>query len=172
MGYEVTRKSQSGSCCWCSSLTVRCYTSFDSFDTIDIRMNEPISRRRRLTSCSRLYCLLISLWVMSQATWYHSNSSSRVPVARSNCTLSCSLFCRVRTCGFPYLPLFTADTKGQMSCWWTQRPHSSPWKNYTTLVSLYGGFSLILTSSKLYIQTKMYSYNHLQWGWMNIFALL
>lgn len=66
-----------------------------------------------LTSCSLLYCLLISLWVMSQATWYHSKSSSKEPAARSNCRLSCSLSCRVNTWDFPFFPFFTRDKEGR-----------------------------------------------------------
>lgn len=71
-----------------------------------------------LTSCCLLYSLLSSLWVMSQATWYHSNSSSRVSADRSNWRLSSSRLCRVNTWDFPFLPFFTGYQGGDRSIWW------------------------------------------------------
>lgn len=63
----------------------------------------------RLASCSLLYCWLMARWVMSQATLYHSKSSSKVPAARSNCRPSSSLSCSCNTWGFPFLPFFTIN---------------------------------------------------------------
>lgn len=68
-----------------------------------------------LTCWSLLYCWFAVLWIMSHATLYHSNSSSREPAVKSNCRLSSSWSCKVTAWGFPYLPFFTTKRK-------TERP--------------------------------------------------